>query len=578
MNLDDIASPGIEPAPAPDADADVASIDGPAPPPRGSWLDRAADQSGRVALGAFVAYLVLAFFLCLLVYGRRMWFAGDEWGFLTQSSLGNLSSLFAPQNGHWSTVPIIAYHVLYDVFGLHSYLPYLGVTVVLNLTLATLLRVVMRRAGVGPWVATVVAGVFVLYGTGWENILLGVQISMVGSMVFGVTHLLLADHDGPFDRRDGLGLAAGALGLMASGVGVALVAMVGVAVLVRRGWRLALVHTVPLAGLYVLWWSWQGSSEQSSAGVHTPLLHIADWIRYAESGAFLGIGHYPVVAIALGLVLVGGLILAWGPLSRPEFRTQAAAPLAMLVGGVFLIVLVATQRDALAGLLGRSLAESARESHYLSMITALTLPALGVAMFAVITRWRYSAPVLLALLLVGVPANISAMTTGPSYTIVIAQGRRYVMVDGAYSSLATQVPGNVRVDPGLLGGHLVPMSFLLQARRQGKLPGRLPESPALQKLITTRLSLGQSPDTSHAVARARCTTYDAPIIVRPRRGQVFPLMGAITVARYLGPVGYTPPIVYTTTPDNPVVVADFGGLQLRVGPVRAGASFQWCDS
>src|SRR5690606_18645355 len=129
-------------------------------------------------------------------------------------------------------------------------------------TLATLLRVVMRRAGVGPWMATIVAGTFVLYGTGQANIWFAIQMSLVISLAAGVAHLLLADHDGPFDRRDALGLAAGVVGLTSSGVGPAAVAMVGLAVLIRRGWRLALVHTVPLGVLYLAWVAWQKPLEQ----------------------------------------------------------------------------------------------------------------------------------------------------------------------------------------------------------------------------------------------------------------------------------------------------------------------------
>jgi len=67
----------------------------------------------------------------------------------------------------------------------------------------------MHRAGVRPWSATVLASLFVLFGAGAANILWAFQISFVGSVAFGLTHLLLADHDGPFDRRDWLGLLAG---------------------------------------------------------------------------------------------------------------------------------------------------------------------------------------------------------------------------------------------------------------------------------------------------------------------------------------------------------------------------------
>ena len=47
------------------------------------------------------------------------------------------------------------------------------------------------------------------------------------SLVFGVAQLLLADHDGPVDRRDWLALAAGLIGLMCSGIAVTMTIVVG---------------------------------------------------------------------------------------------------------------------------------------------------------------------------------------------------------------------------------------------------------------------------------------------------------------------------------------------------------------
>ena len=56
-------------------------------------------------------------------------------------------------------------------------------------------------------------------------------------------HLLLADHDGPVDRRDYLGLGTGLAALMCSGVAVSMAIVVGLATLMRRGWRIALLHS-----------------------------------------------------------------------------------------------------------------------------------------------------------------------------------------------------------------------------------------------------------------------------------------------------------------------------------------------
>ena len=62
------------------------------------------------------------------------------------------------------------------------------------------------------------AGLFLFLGSGYQNIVWAFQIGFVGSLVFGLAHLLLIDHDGGFDRRDALGLAFGLAGLMCSGV------------------------------------------------------------------------------------------------------------------------------------------------------------------------------------------------------------------------------------------------------------------------------------------------------------------------------------------------------------------------
>ena len=78
-----------------------------------------------------------------------------------------------------------------------------------HLVAAALLLAVMRRARVRPWIATAAASSFVLFGAGWENIVVPFQICFTGALAFGLAQLLLADHDGSIDRRDRLGLLAG---------------------------------------------------------------------------------------------------------------------------------------------------------------------------------------------------------------------------------------------------------------------------------------------------------------------------------------------------------------------------------
>ena len=132
-----------------------------------------------------------------------------------------------PHNGHWVTLPILVYWLLFAIFKLHSYLPYRIVGVVVYFAVAALLLVVIRRAGVNPWIATAAASAFALFGSGWQNVLRPFQITFTGSLAFGLVQLILADHDGELDRRDRLGLLAGLIGLMTSGVAVVMVLIVG---------------------------------------------------------------------------------------------------------------------------------------------------------------------------------------------------------------------------------------------------------------------------------------------------------------------------------------------------------------
>ena len=261
----------------------------------------------------FVAVEVIAFPL-FLIWGRHGWFTQDDWDFLSARTAGNAGDLFRAHFQHWTTLPILVYRLMWSAVGLHSYTPYQALIVALHLVAAALLLAVMRRSGVRPWLATVAAAVFVFFGAGAENILVVFQITFVGALVFGLTQLLLSDHDGPMDRRDWLGLLAGFAGLVCSGVAVTMTVIVGLAVLLRRGlrgWRVALFHTVPLAVVYVLWSKFAPTGQDGeNYRSHAPI-RIAKFLLIGVEAAFARLGQVPGVGIALGLVLVAGLVLVF---------------------------------------------------------------------------------------------------------------------------------------------------------------------------------------------------------------------------------------------------------------------------
>ncbi len=533
------------------------------------------DWNTRAALIVFVAYLVVAFFVLLFHFGDGRWFAGDEWGFLSNRSLSDVPGLFAPQNQHWSTVPIVAYQVLFKIFGLNTYQPYMAVTIALHLLLAGLLRIVMRRAGVTPWVATVTAGAFVLYGTGQDNILLGVQISMVGSLVFGLIQLLVANHDGRTDWRDAVALGAGALAIMSSSIGVPMVVAVGLAVLARRGWRAALIQTVPLAALYGLWWSSQRSAMGNvTAAVTEPGL-LWDWVRLTFVGVFRGLGHYPVVGVAMAGVLVLGLVLAWVPLDRAALRRLASEPAALLIGSVALTLLIATQRGGFLVFKGEAAPQSSR---YVSMATALLLPALAVAANAFIERWRWTAPALLVLVLVGVPANIDAFSQpGVLAHPAFQQGQRRFVEAIAASPLLKKVPREVYPDPWEFGTDQLTVGMVQDAKKAGRISVATDVAPPLRDKVDMRLRMTQSGPGEVIVDPHGCTTHSEPLIIEPDSGERFSLVAPLSIAREQDDATFTIPTPYDPSSSGTVLTTQFPDMTLRIAPVVGQTTFTWCD-
>ena len=290
------------------------SESGPATTPR--------DPSGRLAALAFYVFEAVAF-VWLIWLGRSQWFINDEWDFLANRTAFNVDDLFRPHNEHLSTLPILAFRLLWSLFGLTSYVPYLALLVVLHLTGAALLRLVMRRAGVGPWVSTVTASILVLFGAGTFNIEFAFQIGFVGAFVFGLADLLLSDHDSAFNRNDLLGLGCGLAAVLSSGVGVTMVIAVAVSTLLRRGWRVAIVHAGVPALLYLGWFAAVGRSgfDQRAASVGEALSFVTTNVR----AIFNAIVQLPGLDIALAAMFIAGLGLAWARLG-PERAARASTP------------------------------------------------------------------------------------------------------------------------------------------------------------------------------------------------------------------------------------------------------------
>ncbi len=401
---------------------------------------------------------------------------------------------------------------MYFLIGLRSYLPYQLLAIGLHLTAAALLRAIMRRSGVTPWIATAVASVFVLFGTASQDILWAFQIAFTGPLVLGLVQLLLADHDGGIDRRDWIGIAAGAAALMCSGVAVTMVGVVGLATLLKRGWRPALFHTAPLGVLYAAWWLHYARSQGTTV---TDVSVLTDWVRTGITGAFDALGQVYFVGWALAIMLVSGLILAWRRSDGTARRRMAVLPGSMLVGA-FAFMLISGVNRAWVG------TQFASSSRYLHVAVALLLPALAVAADALIRWWRGFVPVVLVLFIIGIPGNIATIGDnfhGSAYFASYEQMVRSLPRE----SLADQVPRDVR--PELADGPWITVGWLLEGARSGRIPAASGLTPRDRATNRLRLSL----DQLNGGSGSQCAAVREPVVRRLEAGESIVIRGTLRI-------------------------------------------------
>jgi hypothetical protein len=495
------------------------------------------------------AVVELAGFVLCVILGRSAWFNRDEWDFVAGRRAGDLRDLFRPHNEHWTTVPILVYRALFGVFGLRTYLPYRLVVLLLHLVAAALLFVVMRRAGVLPMIATAAAALLVFFGAGWQNILEPFQMCFTGAFVFGLAHLLLADHDGGINRRDALGLLAGLAALMTSGVGVSMVVAVGFAVLLRRGWRPALFHTVPLAACFLVWLRAIGGD--SYRNDRPSLREVFRFVSIGQRATYSAMGRLPASGLVLAIVLVIGLAVALRQRRRSGELRQLAAPVALLMGSVVFLAITSTGRITFG-------VETARASRYLYLIAAMTLPALAVAADAIARSRRTLAPVAMALFLVGIPSNVRALVDSQDTLKPFYASTREMFLALPRDPFAAEVPRSLR--PESVNARQVTIGWLLDGVAHHQIPAPRQTSTRTRASNRFRLSL----DQEHAPApTAPCRVLDGPFTTAMKKGDVLGfydhalLIGPATGLKLVGP-----PLTFI--PENGSAV-----IALRdIGPVR----------
>ena len=159
--------------------------------PAQAAVARPPAAGGRWSARLFGVAVVAALPL-LLWFGRDHWFYLDEWQLLGADAVSPPGYLDG-HNGHWMTLVRLEYRLNFELWGLHSYLPYQIPAVLGHLASAVVLRQVSRRLGARGWIATATALAYLFLGAGHVNMTLGIQVSFTGGLICGFGLFLLGE-------------------------------------------------------------------------------------------------------------------------------------------------------------------------------------------------------------------------------------------------------------------------------------------------------------------------------------------------------------------------------------------------
>ncbi|MDQ1380831.1 MAG: hypothetical protein QOJ71_1550, partial [Actinomycetota bacterium] len=207
----------------------------------------------------------------------------------------------------------------------------------------------------------------------------------------------------------------------------------------------------------------------------------------------------------------------------------------------------------------------AASSRYLHIVAALLLPSLAVGADAIARRGRAFVPLVIVLLLVGLPGNIAAIGDSFSPHRFFANYEETIR-SLPRSPLAGQVPTDVR--PELVNAPVISIGWLLGAARSGRLPAPRPPTRREQMTNQLRLSLEQL-DEGRGTS---CEPLPKAVIRQLAPGDSFVVRGTILAQLVDRPSGTTSDLVnfgatfFTGSRDHTVRNVTPEPLTIRVAP------------
>jgi hypothetical protein len=263
-------------------------------------LQSQTDQR-RVTTRWWVAASALAFSSCwrIVHLGRGTTFFFDEWDFLLHRNELSLSNTLRAHNGHLSAIPVSIYQLMIRIFGAGSYFPYRFMAGVLHCAIAIVVGVLLRKK-CGNLMSLAGVAIVGFMGAGWQNWLWGFQIGMEISVLMGLLAIVVVSKKDTPGAQNLAGVFT-AISVLSSGVGLSVVAGVGIAALFYRR-KIVLVWLAAQVVFYGLWSLIYGQSQVRSENIGRVPTYVAE----SASAAIGGIGGW---SLPIGGVLAGAALV-----------------------------------------------------------------------------------------------------------------------------------------------------------------------------------------------------------------------------------------------------------------------------
>jgi hypothetical protein len=282
-----------------------------------------------LAVGAAVQAIVA------LRLSRHSWFGVDAVNYLT--TRGPVPSanegLFRPYGGHWQTIPLLVYRLLFKVFGMESYLPYIAVALAVHLAITFVLYALLRSVGAHSWTAALTAWLVLFYGAGAEAFMWDAPMVLTSSLLLGLVAALVMVRR-RFSVHSRVVAAVLLLAaVMCSGTGLAAAVTLGLFAFFRAGLKAAVLVSGPAVLAFTVWFFTIGRDGRVHLSGGT-VPHIPGFVWSGITGSLGSALGIPGTGVLLLLTLV--VVLCW-----PNVRSVALRQLAVagFVGGLAQLVL-----------------------------------------------------------------------------------------------------------------------------------------------------------------------------------------------------------------------------------------------